>query len=389
MSIPLIYNVRSVRQRWTSGIVAVLGIAGAVGVFVAMLSMARGFKATLVASGSPGNAIVLRAGAASEMISIITVNDVQAIQNAPGIERGEGGPRVSPEVVVIAAFPLKKTGTDANVQVRGVSPRVLEIRDRVRITQGRMFGAGLNELIAGRNVAGTYAGLDLGSSVKFGGGTWTVVGIFDAGGSAFDSELWCDALVLNQVYKRPQNVFQSMTVHLTSEAGFPAFKDALTSDPRLSVQAERERDYYEKNSRALTTMITVLGTLVAFVMGIGAVFGALNTMYSAVSERTREIGTMRALGFGGGSVVTSFVFESVFIAGLGGLVGCAAVLPINGWTTGTINFETFSHLAFAFRVTPGLMGIGIVFALMMGLIGGLPPAIRAVRRPVAAALREL
>jgi len=389
MSIPLIYNVRSVRQRWTSGIVAVLGIAGAVGVFVAMLSMARGFKATLVASGSPGNAIVLRAGAASEMISIITVNDVQAIQNAPGVERGEGGPRVSPEVVVIAAFPLKKTGTDANVQVRGVSPRVLEIRDRVRITQGRMFGAGLNELIAGRNVAGTYAGLDLGSSVKFGGGTWTVVGIFDAGGSAFDSELWCDALVLNQVYKRPQNVFQSMTVHLTSEAGFPAFKDALTSDPRLSVQAERERDYYEKNSRALTTMITVLGTLVAFVMGIGAVFGALNTMYSAVSERTREIGTMRALGFGGGSVVTSFVFESVFIAGLGGLVGCAAVLPINGWTTGTINFETFSHLAFAFRVTPGLMGIGIVFALMMGLIGGLPPAIRAVRRPVAAALREL
>lgn len=389
MSIPLIYNVRSVRQRWTSGIVAVLGIAGAVGVFVAMLSMARGFKATLVASGSPGNAIVLRAGAASEMISIITVNDVQAIQNAPGVERGEGGPRVSPEVVVIAAFPLKKTGTDANVQVRGVSPRVLEIRDRVRITQGRMFGAGLNELIAGRNVAGTYAGLDLGSSVKFGGGTWTVVGIFDAGGSAFDSELWCDALVLNQVYKRPQNVFQSMTVHLTSEAGFPAFKDALTSDPRLSVQAERERDYYEKNSRALTTMITVLGTLVAFVMGIGAVFGALNTMYSAVSERTREIATMRALGFGGGSVVTSFVFESVFIAGLGGLVGCAAVLPINGWTTGTINFETFSHLAFAFRVTPGLMGIGIVFALMMGLIGGLPPAIRAVRRPVAAALREL
>ena len=389
MPIPLIYNVRSVRQRWTSGIVAVLGIAGAVGVFVAMLSMARGFKATLVASGSPGNAIVLRAGAASEMISILTLTDVQAIENAPGVERGPEGPRVSPEVVVVAAFPLKKSGTDANVQVRGASPRVLEVRNNVRIIQGRMFKSGLNELIAGRNVAGTYAGLDLGSSVKFGGGTWTVVGIFDAGGSAFDSELWCDAVVLDQVYKRPQNIFQSLTVHLTSPDAFTAFKDALTSDPRLSVEAERERAYYEKNSQALTTMITVLGTLVAFVMGIGAVFGALNTMYSAISERTREIATMRALGFGGGTVVASFVFESLFIAGLGGVIGCAAVLPVNGWTTGTINFQTFSHLAFAFRITPDLLAIGVVFALLMGLVGGLPPAIRAVRRPVASALREL
>jgi putative ABC transport system permease protein len=389
MSIPLIYNVRSVRQRWTSGVVAVLGIAGAVGVFVAMLSMARGFKATLVASGSPGNAIVLRAGATAEMMSIIRLTDVQAIENAPGVERGPEGPRVSPEVVVIAAFPLKKTGTDANVQVRGASPRVLEVRDNVRITQGRMFKSGLNELIAGRNVAGTYVGLDLGSAVKFGGGTWTVVGIFDAGGSAFDSELWCDAVVLNQVYKRPQDIFQSLTVHLTSPDAFTAFKDALISDPRLSVEAERERTYYEKNSQALTTMITVLGTLVAFVMGIGAVFGALNTMYSAITERTREIATMRALGFGGGSVVASFVFESLFIAGLGGVLGCIVVLPINGWTTGTINFQTFSHLAFAFRVTPDLLAIGVVFALLMGLVGGLPPAIRAVRRPVASALREL
>ena len=389
MAIPFIYNVRSVKQRWSSGIVAVLGIAGAVGVFVAMLSMARGFRATLVASGSPSNAIVLRAGATAEMVSIMTSTDVQTIENGPGVERGEGGPRVSPEVVVIAAFPLKKTGTDANVQVRGVSPRVLEVRDRVRITEGRMFRSGLNELVAGRNVAGTYSGLDLGRTVKFGGGTWTVVGLFDAGGSAFDSELWCDALVLDQVYKRPQNIFQSVTVHLTSADAFQGFKDALTSDPRLTVSVERERTYYEKSSQQLTAMITILGTVVAFVMGIGAIFGALNTMYSAISERTREIATMRALGFGGGSVVLSFVFESVFIAGLGGLLGCAAVVPLNGWTTGTINFQTFSHLAFAFRVTPGLMGAGIAFALLMGLAGGLPPAIRAVRRPVATALREL
>lgn len=389
MAIPLVYNVRSIRQRWTSSIVAVLGIAGTVGVFVAMLSMARGFKATLVASGSPGNAIVLRAGATSEMMSAVTLDQVQIVENAPGVARGKDGPLVSPEVVVVAAFPLKKTGTDANVQARGVSPRVLEVRDNARIVSGRMFRPGLNELVVGRNVAGTYAGLDLGSIVKFGGGTWAVVGVFDAGGSAFDSELWCDAIVLNQVYKRPQNVFQALTVHLTSADGLTSFKDALTADPRLSVQVESEREYYEKSSRSLTTMITVLGSLVAFVMGIGAVFGALNTMYSAVAERSREIATMRALGFGAVAVVTSFVFEALLIAFLGGVIGCVAVLPVNGLTTGTMNWQTFSHLAFAFRITPGLLVVGVVFSLLMGLIGGVPPAIRAARRPVAVALREL
>ncbi len=389
MAIPIVYNIRSIRQRWTSGIVAVLGIAGTVGVFVAMLSMARGFKATLVASGSPGNAIVLRAGSTSEMMSAVTLDQVQIVENAPGVARGKDGPLVSPEVVVVAAFPLKKTGTDANVQARGVSPRVLEVRDNVRIVSGRMFRPGLNELVVGRNVAGTYAGLDLGTTVKFGGGTWTVVGVFDAGGSAFDSELWCDAIVLSQVYKRPQNVFQALTVHLTSAAALTGFKDALTADPRLSVQVESEREYYEKSSRSLTTMITVLGSLVAFVMGIGAVFGALNTMYSAVAERSREIATMRALGFGTVAVVTSFVFEALLIAFVGGVIGCVAVLPVNGLTTGTMNWQTFSHLAFAFRITPGLLVIGVVFSLLMGLIGGVPPAIRAARRPVAVALREL
>jgi putative ABC transport system permease protein len=389
MAIPLVYNVRSVRQRWTSAIVAVLGIAGTVGVFVAMLSMARGFKATLVASGSPGNAIVMRAGSSSEMMSALALDQVKVVEDAPGVAQGKGGPLVSPEVVVVAPFPLAKTGTDANVQVRGVSPRVLEVRKNVRIVQGRLFRPGLAELDVGRNVAGTYAGLDLGDEVKFGGGTWKVVGVFDAGGSAFDSELWCDAAVLNQVYKRPENIYQSLTVHLTSPAAMPRFKDALTSDPRLSVEVENEREYYEKNSRNLTAMITVLGSLVAFVMGIGAVFGALNTMYSAVAERSREIATMRALGFGGVSVVASLVFEGLLIALVGGALGCLAVLPVNGLTTGTMNWQTFSHLAFAFRISPGLLGIGMLFALVMGLLGAVPPAVRAARLPVAVALREL
>jgi putative ABC transport system permease protein len=389
MAIPISYNIRSAVERWTSVIVAVLGIAGTVGVFVAMLSLAHGFRATLVASGSPRNAIVRRAGADSEMVSAVSLDSLHIIENGAGVARDGSGPLVSGEVVVIAAFPLIKTGTDANVQVRGVSPRALEVRDKTRIAQGRMFQPGLTELLVGRNAVRTYRGFTLGHTVRFGGGTWTVVGIFDAGGSAFDSEIWCDANVLNQVYKRPGNVFQSVTARLDSSSAFPAFKDALTSDPRLSVQVERETEYYERQSRALTTLIRVLGFLVAAVMGIGAVFGALNTMYSAVSERSREIATMRALGFGRGAVVLSFVIESLFIAFVGGVVGCVAVLPMNGWTTGTMNWQTFSHLAFAFQVTPALLAQGIVFALLMGLVGGVPPAIRAARRPVAVALREL
>ncbi|HLA77331.1 MAG TPA: ABC transporter permease [Vicinamibacteria bacterium] len=389
MAIPLSYNIRSVRVRWTSTVVALLGIAGTVGVFIAMLAMARGFKATLVASGSPGNAMLRRAGSTSEMESSATLEQVQILGMLPGVARDDRGPLLTAEVVVIATFPLKATGTDANVQVRGVSPRALFVRDTVKLTAGRFFEAGRAELVVGRNVARTYAGFDVGSGIKFGGQTWTVVGVFDAGGSAFDSEVWSDATILSETYKRPTNIFQSVTVHLTSPAALAAFKDAVTADPRLTFQVEREVDYYEKQSRNLTTMITVLGGLVAIIMGVGAVFGALNTMYSAVAERAREIATLRAVGFGAGSVVLSFLFEALFIAFVGGVLGCLAALPVNGLTTGTMNWQTFSHLAFAFKITPALLVAGIVFALFMGLVGGLPPAIRAARRPVASALREL
>jgi putative ABC transport system permease protein len=244
-------------------------------------------------------------------------------------------------------------------------------------------------LVVGRNVSRSYVGFELGRSVRFGGGTWSVVGVFDAGGSAFDSELWCDANVLNQVYQRPRNLFQSVTVRLASPEALTSFKDALTSDPRVTLQVDREVDYYEKQSRQLTTLIVVLGTIVSLVMGIGAVFGALNTMYSAVVERSREIATMRALGFGAGSVVTSFVFEALCIAFVAGLLGCVAVLPLNGLTTGAMNWQTFSHLAFAFRVTPLLLVAGLGFALVMGVAGGVPPAVRAARQRIAVALREL
>jgi putative ABC transport system permease protein len=389
VAIPLIYNVRSVKARWTSTIVAVLGIAGTVGVFVAMLSLARGFKATLIASGSPGNALVLRAGSPSEMMGGVTLESVKVIQDAPGIAHDSNGPLVTQEVVGVMPIPLVTTGTDANVQIRGVSPNVLDIRKFTKITQGRMFQPGVTELLAGKNASKTYQGLTLGNTIDMAGGRWQVVGIFDAGGSAFDSEVWCDSRVLNDILKRPANIFQSVTVHLDSPDSFGAFKDSLTSDPRLNVDVTREVDYYAKQSTTMTTLITVLGGLVAAIMAIGAVFGALNTMYSAVAERGREIATMRALGFKSSSVVFSFLVEALLISLVGGIIGCLVVLPLNGLTTSTMNFQTFSNLAFAFKITPELLVKGIIFALTMGVIGGLLPAVRAASLPVATALREL
>lgn len=388
-TVPVSYNFRSIRARWTSTIVAVLGIAGTVGVFVAMLSLAKGFKATLVASGSAGNVLVMRAGSASEMLGGITLDSIRIVQDAPGVAHDASGPLVTQEVVGVVPIPLISTGTDANVQVRGVSPNVMQIRNFVKIAQGRMFQPGLSELIVGKNATNTYSGLKLDDSVNMGGGHWKVVGVFDAGGSSFDSEVWCDAKILSQVLQRPPNIFQSATVHLTSPAAFQQFKDSVTSDPRLTVDAVREVDYYAKQSTVMTRLITVLGGIVALIMAVGAVFGALNTMYSAVAERGREIATMRALGFSTLNVLLSFLFEALLISIVGGILGCLAVLPLNGLTTSTMNFQTFSNLAFAFKITFDLLLMGILFALVMGVLGGLLPAIRASIRPVAVALREL
>jgi putative ABC transport system permease protein len=388
-SVPISYNFRSIRARWTSTIVAVLGIAGTVGVFVAMLSLANGFKATLVASGSPGNALILRAGSPTEMMGGVTLDSVRVVQDAPGVARDSSGPLVTQEVVGVMPFPLITTGTDANVQVRGVSSNVLRVRTFAKITEGRMFQPGLSEIVVGRNASRTYIGLTLGNTVQFGGGRWQVVGIFDTGGSAFDSEIWCDAKLLNEILKRPDNIFQSVTVHLASPQTFQQFKDAVTSDPRMNVDVTREIDYYAKQSTTMTRLITVLGGLVAAIMAIGAVFGALNTMYSAIAERGREIATMRAVGFSSSNVILSFLFEALSISLVGGILGCLAVLPLNGFTTNTMNFQTFANVAFAFKITFDLLLLGIVFALVMGVLGGMLPAIRAATRPVAVALREL
>jgi len=389
MGLLFLYNVESVRARWRTTLVAILGIAGTVGVFVAMLALAQGFEVALVTSGSPKNAMLRRAGATSEIDSLVSLEQLRVIEDAPEVARGPQGPLVSPEVVVVANLPLKKSGTDANVQLRGVTARALAVHESVRIVEGRFLRPGLHELVVGRNARESYANLGVGSAVPLAESTWQVVGTFDAGGSSFDSEVWVDDDLLNRAYQRDLGIYQTVSARLVSEDKLDALTSRLAADPRMRVQVERETAYYAKASAMMTTLIRVLGSMVAVVMGIGAVFAALNTMYSAVAERAREVATLQALGFPGSTIVLSFTFEALLVAGVGGLLGALAVIPLNGLVTSTLNFQTFSHLAFAFQVTPALLAIGVGFALLMGLLGGVPPALRAARLPVTVALRDL
>jgi putative ABC transport system permease protein len=382
-------NLRTIRQRLGSSLVAVVGIAGVVAVFVAVLSMATGFRKTMQSTGSPDTAIVMRSGADSEMVSILTRDDVRIIEDTVGVRRGAAGPVASGELFVIVDLPKRSTNTTANVPLRGVGPNAFAVRPNVKIVQGRRFEPGRNELIVGRGAAGQFAGTEIGRRLTFGQSEWTVVGVFDAGGTLSDTELWCDASVLQPAYRRGSTV-QTVFAKLESPEAFTKFKDALTIDPRLNLKVQRETDYFAEQSQMITTLITTLGAGIALLMGIGAVFGAVNTMYTAVAARTREIATLRALGFGGGPVVVSVLAESLLLALVGGLAGGAlAYAGFNGYQTSTMNWQSFSQVAFAFAVTPGLIAGGIIYALLMGLLGGLLPAVRAARLPIVTALREL
>jgi putative ABC transport system permease protein len=382
-------NLWTLKERKGAALAAAVGIAGVVAVFVAVLSIGVGFRRTLAVSGSPDTAIVLRGGSDSEMVSGLLHQDTRVISDTPGILRTPQGPAASAELFVVVDVPKRSTGTAANVPLRGVQPAAFTVRDRVKIVSGRRFEPGKNEIIVGQAALEQFAGLDLGSTLRWGENTWTVVGIFTADGAISESELWCDASVLQPAYRRG-DTFQSVYAKLTSPAAFTAFKDVLTTDPRLDVKVVREDEYFASQSQALSAIINFLGTLIAGLMAVGATFGALNTMYTAVASRTREIATLRALGFGAGPVVVSILVESLLLALAGGLVGAtAAYFAFNGYKASTINFQSFSQVAFAFAVTPPLLIGGIVIALLMGLIGGLFPAIRAARMPVITALREL
>ena len=383
------FSIRSIPQRKGSSVAAMLGIAGVVAVMVGVLSIAQGIVKTMESSAGDANAVVLRSGSDSEMMSGLGGDETRIIGEAPGIARDETGALASPELFVIINLPMRTTGTDANVPLRGVQSQAAKIRNDFEIIEGRMFEWGLNEVIVGTGAREQFSGLQVGSSIEVGQEQWPVVGVFEAGGGVAESEIWVDASVLQSAYRRG-NSYQSVYVKLTSPDAFDTFKDSLTSDPRLNIKSIRETDYYASQSEMIYNLITGLGTLIAVIMGLGAVFGALNTMYTAVSARTREIATLRALGFRSGPVIISVLSESLVLAFLGGLIGAGlAWLAFDGFRTATLNWSSFSAITFAFDVNTGLLLQGIVFAMLIGLVGGLFPAIRAARQPVAHALREL
>ncbi|HKM89203.1 MAG TPA: ABC transporter permease [Candidatus Acidoferrales bacterium] len=382
-------NLRMLPQRFGSSAATVVGVAGVVTVFVAVLSIGEGFRATLAQTGSPSTALVMRTGADTEMMSLVSLEDSRVIQDAPGIGRGANGPEASPEMLVLVDVPKISTGTDANVPLRGVTPVAFEVRPKLHMLSGRRFETGRNEIIVGAGAVREFAGLRLGDVKRWGKTDWTVVGIFTDGGSVAESEIWADLDVLQGAYNRG-TIVSDVYARLSAPEKFDEFKAALTSDPRLSVRVVRETDYFAEQSIFLTNLVTRLGFLIAAMMGVGAVFGAINTMYSAVATRTREIATLRALGFGGGPVVISVLAESILLAVAGGVIGGSiAYVVFNGYHTSTINWQSFSQVAFAFRVTPALLVQGFCYSVVIGLVGGLFPAIRAARTSVAAALREL
>ena len=381
------FNLRTLPARKGSAAAAIFGIAGVVAVFVGVLAIGEGFQKVMTAAGAEDTAVVLRGGADSEMVSILMREEVNIIATAPGVARDADKPLVSPELFVIVNLPKKGTSTDVNVPLRGVEQAAFKVHEEVKVIEGRPFAWGRNEIIVGRAAVEEFRGLELGTELKLGSNRWTVVGVFEAKGSSSETEIWTDAAVLAPAYRRG-NSFQSALVRLSSPGNFQQFKDALTADPRLNVKVQRETEYYAEQSRVLRGIITGLALVISTLMGLGAIFGALNTMYTAVSARAREIATLEAIGFRSSPVVISVLAEAIVLALLGGLIGAVgAYLAFDGYRAATMNFQSFSAVAFAFDVNARLVIAAMMYALAMGVIGGFFPAIRAVRTPVSVALR--
>jgi len=382
-------SVRTIPERASSSAVAMIGIAGVVIVFVAVLSIGEGFRAAMTDAGAPDRAVVLRVGADSEMTSGLQGPATDIIKEAPGLLRVNNRPMASAELYVLVDLNKRSTGTAANVPLRGIEPETLQVRNEAKVIEGRMFQFGTNEAIVGRAASRQFSGVDLGSEFTSGNLKLRIVGIFESNGTVGETEIWCDSRLIQGIYERG-NSYQSVLAKLDSPASFDTFKNWLTTNPQLNVQVRRESEFYAQQSQVMSSLIRGIGYTIAVLMGIGAVFGAILTMYTAVSTRTREIATLRALGFNTVSVLISVIAESLALAAIGGLLGgLAAYLAFNGYQTSTMNFQTFSQVAFAFAVTRSLLIQGLSYALIMGLVGGLMPAIKAARLPIATALREL
>jgi putative ABC transport system permease protein len=386
MALPFSYNLRNLLVRWRVTTLAIGAIALVVAVLVVLISMAQGFRIALQATGTVENAVLTQRGSTGELTSGISRDHANSVIVDSRVRRDDGGrPLASPEIFVVASLP-RRDGVVTNVSLRGVTERAFEVRHGVRMVRGRAFQRGLNELIIGRRAAERYAGVDVGSTVRLQRRDWTITGVFEANGGGFESEIWGDLDVIAGAFNR-RGGFQSVTLRLADPSLVTAFNDELQKNPRLQVQLIQERKYYDDQSAQVSLPLMALAAFVAIVMGIGAVFGAMNTMYAIVAARTREIGTLRALGFSRFAILVTFVTESTLLALAGGVLGCALAIPANGLTSAA-GGANFAEVAFAFQITPGTIMTGLVLALLMGLAGGLLPAWRASRIPITAALRS-
>jgi putative ABC transport system permease protein len=381
-------NLRSIPQRFGTSSVIVVGIAGVVAVLISVLAMATGFTHTVLATGRDDRAIVLRGGSDSELASTLSREATLTIMDAPGIRKDAAGKAIaSAEPVVIVEMPKKSNDSGANVTIRGVGAEGVALRPEIQLVAGRMFRRGVRELIVGRGAEAQFKGLDVGSHIALRGSDWTIVGAFESNGDSHESELFADAETVLSAYRR--NLYQSVVARLDSKDSFDVFKVALTTNPQLSVAVLRERDYYAHQSQRMGTVLAFVAYFVGGIMAVGALFGALNTMYSAVSVRSREIATLRAIGFGASAVVLSVLIEAILLSVMGALIGAGlAWLFFNGNVVSTLG-SNFTQVVFRLSVSPSLVVLGILWACAIGLIGGLFPAIRAARLPVATALRAV
>ena len=387
MAIPLAYNLRNLVVRKTTTIMTAFGIALTVAVLVADLALVHGLRTAFQASGNPQQILVLRKGATAEVSSSVTRQAYQDLKFMPGIAvNGAREPMASPEVVTVINLPGIDSPKGMNITLRGLPPAGMEMRD-TKIQEGRWFRSGQREVVVGKSVAKRYPGARLGKRVRFGKGEWEVVGVMDGGQSAINSEIWGDLNQIGSDFNR-QDSFSSILIRATDAAEVPALVRSLEDDRRLNVSAMSERDYYDRQTSAGAPM-QFLGVLISAIMAVGSSFAAMNTMYAAVARRSKEIGTLRALGFSRGSIMLSFLVESLLLSMLGGILGCVLVLPLNNVTTGVGSFITFSEIAFNFRVDPASMITGIAFAMVVGAIGGLFPARMAAHKDVLVALREV
>jgi putative ABC transport system permease protein len=388
MAIPLYYNARNVRVRWQVTLLAVVGIALVVAVFAVLMSMSEGFSFALRSTGRPDNAMIVQRGSASELTSGVTLEDRNMIVVNDRVARGpDGKPLASWDWVIVVALPKVDDGQPTNVTFRAVPPQAFEVRGGIEVVEGRPFKAGLDEVIVGRRLQNRVRGMTVGGTVKYQRKEFKIVGLFDSRGGAFESEIWGDYDTVGASFQRGSGS-NSLVVRMKDAADIPTLDKWIRAQPQMQLQAVSERKYYEDQAGPLASILRSLATVVAFIMAVGAVFGAMNTMYAIVAARTREIGTLRSLGFSRRAILFSFVVESVFLAIIGGVVGCLLAFPMNGFSTGTGQTQSFSEIAFAFRITPAIMMSGMVFATAMGLIGGLLPAFRAARMPITSALRE-